>query len=92
VSPILISLVVEIDLIGTFNMSRAAFSALAKTQGTIVNISATLHYTSTPWQVHASAAKAGVDSLTQSIAREWGNFGIRAVGIAPGKDINVTGY
>ncbi len=48
---------IEIDLIGTFNMSRAAFAQLAKNQGTIINISATLHYTATPWQTHASAAK-----------------------------------
>lgn len=65
-------------------MSRAAFTELSKTKGTVINISATLHYTSTPWQTHASAAKAGVDSLTRSMASEWGNFGIRVVGIAPG--------
>ena len=35
-------------------------------------------------QVHASAAKAAVDSITRSLALEWGQFGIRVNGIAPG--------
>eukprot|EP01118_Nematostelium_gracile_P020231 TRINITY_DN975_c0_g1_i1.p1 TRINITY_DN975_c0_g1~~TRINITY_DN975_c0_g1_i1.p1 ORF type:complete len:306 (-),score=94.50 TRINITY_DN975_c0_g1_i1:32-868(-) len=76
--------VIEIDLQGTFNMSRASFKELKKTKGNIINISATLHYHTTPWQAHASAAKAGVDSLTQSLAHEWGDFGIRVNAVAPG--------
>jgi len=83
--------VIEIDLIGTFNMSRAAFDALRKTKGSIINISATLHYHSTPWQTHASAAKAGVDSITTSLAHEWGDFGIRVNGIAPGPIADTEG-
>lgn len=63
---------------------RASFESLKKTHGNILAISATLHYSSTPWQLHASAAKAGVDSLIKSIAAEWGEFGIRANAIAPG--------
>ena len=35
-------------------------------------------------QAHASAAKAGVDSLTRTLAVEWGPYGIRVNGIAPG--------
>ena len=35
-------------------------------------------------QVHASAAKAAVDSITRTLAVEWGSLGIRVVGIAPG--------
>ena len=35
-------------------------------------------------QAHASAAKAAVDSLTRSLALEWGAFGVRVNGIAPG--------
>lgn len=42
----------EIDTIGTFAMSRAAFPALRQSGGgSIVNISATLHYGATWWQV-----------------------------------------
>ncbi len=53
-------LVIEIDLLGTFYMSKAAFSSLKATKGNIINISATLHYHTTPWQTHASAAKVDI--------------------------------
>ena len=77
--------VVDIDLNGTFNTSRAAFEALQHSgDAMILNISATLHYHGTPLQIHASAAKAGVDAITRNLAVEWGPFGIRVCGIAPG--------
>ena len=76
--------VVDIDLKGTFNTSRAAFAELKKARGQILNISATLHYLGTPLQLHVSAAKAGVDALTRQLAVEWGRYGIRVNAIAPG--------
>ena len=76
--------VVDIDLKGTFNVCRAAFAELKEHRGQILNISATLHYLGTPMQLHVSAAKAGVDALTRNLAVEWGCYGIRVNGIAPG--------
>jgi peroxisomal 2,4-dienoyl-CoA reductase len=77
--------VLDIDAVGTFNVSRVAFDqALRDGGGTIINISATLHYGATHFQVHAAAAKAAVDSVTRSMALEWGPAGVRVVGIAPG--------
>ena len=76
--------VVDIDLKGTFNVCRAAFPELKKSRGQILNISATLHYVGTPFQLHVSAAKAGVDALTRQLAVEWGRYGIRSNAIAPG--------
>jgi len=76
--------VVDIDLKGTFNVCRAAFAELKEHRGQILNISATLHYVGTPMQLHVSAAKAGVDALTRNLAVEWGRYGIRVNGIAPG--------
>ena len=76
--------VVDIDLKGTFNVCRASIAELKKTKGSILNISATLHYLGTPYQLHVSAAKAGVDALTRNLAVEWGGFGIRVNAIAPG--------
>jgi peroxisomal 2,4-dienoyl-CoA reductase len=46
--------VMEIDAIGTFAASRAAFPALRARGGSIINISATLHYGATWWQVPTS--------------------------------------
>jgi 2,4-dienoyl-CoA reductase [(3E)-enoyl-CoA-producing], peroxisomal len=76
--------VVDIDLKGTFNVSRAALPHLKTQGGSVINISATLPYLGTIGQAHASAAKAGVDSLTRTLAVEWGPHGIRVNGIAPG--------
>lgn len=80
--------VMEIDALGTFTMSRASFPALRASRcpygAAVINISATLQYGATWWQAHASAAKAAVDSLTRSLALEWGEVGVRVNGIAPG--------
>ena len=76
--------VVDIDLKGTFNVSKAALPHLRARGGAVLNISATLPYLGTIAQSHAAAAKAGVDSLTRVLACEWGPHGIRVNGIAPG--------
>jgi peroxisomal 2,4-dienoyl-CoA reductase len=76
--------VVDIDTKGTFNVCKAAFEQLKEHGGQILNISATLHYLGTPMQIHVSAAKAGVDAITRNLAVEWGRYGIRVNGIAPG--------
>jgi len=76
--------VIDIDTKGTFNVSRAAFEELKQNHGQILNISATLHFAATPMQIHVSAAKAAVDAITRNLALEWGRYGIRTNGIAPG--------
>jgi len=84
--------VMGIDALGTFNMCSAAYPALAQQKdGLIINISATLQCPATHWQTHASAAKAAVDSMTRSLALEWGCDGIRVVGIAPGPIADTPG-
>jgi len=76
--------VVDIDLKGTFNVSRAALPHLKASRGVVLNISATLQLLGTIGQVHAAAAKAGIDSMTRTLAVEWGPHGIRVNGLAPG--------
>src|SRR5262249_35662905 len=49
------------------------------------------HSPGTPLQIHASAAKAGVDAVTRNLAVEWGRFGIRVCGIAPGPIADTEG-
>ena len=83
--------VVDIDLKGTFHCSKAALPHLKRNGGVVLNISATLHYLGTPAQVHVASAKAGVDALTRVLAVEWGPYGIRVNGIAPGPIADTEG-
>ncbi|RUP48974.1 hypothetical protein BC936DRAFT_143541 [Jimgerdemannia flammicorona] len=53
--------VIEIDLLGTYNLTKAALPHLKESKGSIVNVSATLSYTATPLQVHSGSAKAAID-------------------------------
>jgi NAD(P)-dependent dehydrogenase (short-subunit alcohol dehydrogenase family) len=83
--------VVEIDLIGTFHVLRAARPALRAPGASLINISAP-QSTEAYWgQSHVSAAKAGVDMLTRSLAVEWGEYGIRVNGIIPGPILGTEG-
>lgn len=77
--------VVEIDLFGTFYCSQAAAPIMREQSGgRIVNISMTLHYRGWPQMAHATAAKAGVDALTRTLAVEWAPWRVRVNAIAPG--------
>ena len=76
--------VVDIDLKGSFHVARAALPFLRRRGGSLLHISTTLQYLGTASQLHVSAAKAGVDALTRTLAVEWGPYGIRVNGIAPG--------
>ena len=76
--------VVDIDLLGTFNTCRAAYEHLRKPGASVVNISATFAFMPTPYQCHVGAAKAGIDSLSKTLAIEWGPAGVRVNVISPG--------
>lgn len=77
--------VVETDLYGTFYCCQAAYPVMrAQGGGRIVSISMTLHYRGWPLMAHATAAKAGVDALTRTLALEWAPDRITVNAIAPG--------
>jgi len=77
--------VIEIDLYGTFFCSQAALPVMRSSGGgSIVNISMTLHYRGWPLMAHATAAKAGIDALTRTLALEWAKDRVRVNAIAPG--------
>ena len=84
--------VVAIDLLGTYNVSRAVFDAWQREHGgQVVNISAPFELKGVALQAHVAAAKAGVESLTRSCAVEWGPYGIRVNAVAPGSIGNTEG-
>ena len=77
---------VGIDLLGTYNVSKAAYEAwLGHHGGNIVNITAPFGGMGVALQAHVAAAKTGVDSLTRTCAVEWGPKGIRVNAVAPGE-------
>lgn len=77
--------VVDVDLIGTFNVTRALVGGmLERGSGCVLSIVVPDAARGFPHYSHAGAAKAGIVSLTASWSREWGPRGIRVNAIAPG--------
>jgi peroxisomal 2,4-dienoyl-CoA reductase len=77
--------VIEIDLYGTFFCSQAVLPVMrSQGGGSIVNVSMTLHYRGWPLMAHATAAKAGIDALTRTLALEWARDKVRVNAVAPG--------
>jgi peroxisomal 2,4-dienoyl-CoA reductase len=85
--------VLEIDALGTFNMSQAVFNGyMNKHGGVIINISSTIHWNGSALMVHSNSAKAAVDSMTKTLALEWGPHGVRVVGLIPGYIEGTQGF
>ncbi len=83
--------VVQINLVGTFNMIRLAAAAMAENEpdsqgerGVIVNTASVAAFDGQIGQAAYSASKAGVVGMTLPIARELARSGVRVVTIAPG--------
>jgi len=76
--------VVDLNLKWTFFCAQAAARTMVGRGGSIVNISSRSGSQPCPMTGQYGAAKAGVDSLTATMAVEWGHHGIRVNGVAPG--------
>jgi peroxisomal 2,4-dienoyl-CoA reductase len=84
--------VIDIDTIGTFNVSKAVYELGMKGQtGVIINIVARISG-GTYMQAHAGSAKAAVEALTLHLAVELGPQNVRVVGIAPGAIDGTEGF
>ena len=79
------SKVIDINLTGTFNMTKAVMRGMIKNKyGRIINISSVVGEIGNLGQSNYSAAKAGIIGFTKSIAREVATRGITVNAVAPG--------
>ena len=78
--------VVDITLNGTYFCARefARRHIAQRVPGSIVNVGASYAWTGGPGFAHSAAAKAGVKNLVETLAVEWGPYGIQVNGLVPG--------
>ena len=79
--------VMEIDVMGTYNVCYSAFEALkACGKGVIVNVTVPPHHLEGRnwWVSHMNSAKAAITTMSHSMAKEWAEFGIRVGNVGPG--------
>ena len=78
--------VVDITLNGTFFCSRvfARRHIVAGAPGSIIDVGASYAWTGGPGFAHSAAAKAGVKNMVETLAVEWGPYGIAVNGLVPG--------
>ncbi|SCW90599.1 hypothetical protein SAMN02927924_03903 [Sphingobium faniae] len=84
ISPNGFKTVVDIDLLGTYNVFKAAYDVVRKPGASLIAITAPQAVQPLPQQVHVCAAKAGVNMVVKVLAMEWGKAGIRVNAISPG--------
>jgi citronellol/citronellal dehydrogenase len=76
--------VIDLNLNGTFLMTRAVFNAwMGEHGGSVVSIVADM-WNGFPLMSHTGAARAAVVNLTKSLAVEWASRGVRVNAVAPG--------
>ena len=76
--------VIDTNLTGTFNYTRAVMKHMIRHGGSVVNITSVSGIIGMAGQTNYSASKAGVIGFTKALAREVARFGVRVNAVAPG--------
>ena len=79
------SKVIDVNLNGVFNVSKAVIRPMVKQRsGKIINISSVVGFSGNPGQVNYSSTKSALVGFTKSLAREVGARGVTVNAVAPG--------
>jgi 3-oxoacyl-[acyl-carrier protein] reductase len=76
--------VVTENLTAAFIVAKFALPYLKESAGSVINISSASALRPSPYFSHYAAAKAGLVSMTRSLAAEWGELGVRVNAVCPG--------
>jgi len=76
--------VIDVNLTGVFNCSKAALPLIISNKGKIINISSVVGQRGNFGQTNYAATKAGIIGFTKSLSKEVGKFGVTVNTIAPG--------
>ncbi len=76
--------VIDINLTGVFNSTKACLPFIIQNQGRIVNVSSIVGLKGNFGQANYAAAKAGIIGFTKSLSKEVGRFGVTVNAVAPG--------
>ena len=76
--------VIDIDLTGVFNCTKAVLPLIVQNQGNIISISSVVGQRGNFGQTNYAAAKAGIIGFTKSLSKELGKLGVRVNAVAPG--------
>jgi 2-C-methyl-D-erythritol 4-phosphate cytidylyltransferase len=76
---------IQVNLLGAFYVAKASVAALQQTKGMLLNFSSSSYTRGRAGYTPYSASKAGIVNMTQGLAEEWADAGVRVNCLVPGR-------